>query len=57
MTSAEKKREAQEISDAGKTLVNNAEGLLQKVVLRHARLNQELKQIKVELEEKLVQKK
>jgi hypothetical protein len=54
MTSTEKEQKAQAIADAGKILVDKAEVLLQKVVLRHARLSQELKQTKAELEEKLL---
>ena len=56
MKSADKERKAQEIATAGKALIDKAEGLLQRVVLRNARLSQELKQAKAELEEKLVQK-
>jgi hypothetical protein len=56
MKSANKEHKAQEIAAAGKALVDKAEGVLQRVILRNARLSQELKQAKAELEEKLVQK-
>ncbi|GAB4037809.1 hypothetical protein [Spirosoma jeollabukense] len=55
MTSADKKQQAQSIAEEGKLLVNKAEMLLQKVVLRNARLSQEIKLTRLELEEKLGQ--
>lgn len=56
MTANEKNQKVQELESTGKTLVDKAEALLQNVVLRNARLRQELKQTKTELEEKLAQK-
>lgn len=55
MTSADKKQELQSVAEEGKQLINKAELLLQNVVLRNARLSQEIKQTRLELEEKLTQ--
>lgn len=56
MTSAEKKQRAEEIATEGRTLVNQAETILQQVVLRNVRLSQEMKETRTELEEKLASK-
>ena len=53
MTSADKKQKAQQIAVEGQQLVNQAEALLKQVVIRNARLSQEMKQTRTELEEKL----
>lgn len=55
MTPAEKRQKAQEIANKGQLLVDKAETLLKNVVLRNARLSQELKQTKAKLEENLTQ--
>lgn len=56
MTSAEKKQRAEEIATEGRILVNQAETILQQVVLRNVRLSQEMKETRTELEEKLASK-
>ena len=56
MTSTEKEHRAKAIAGEGEKLVSQAEALLQQVVLRNARLSQEMKQTRAELEEKLVAK-
>ncbi len=56
MTPTNKKQRAQDIAVEGHELVNKAETLLEQVVLRNARLSQEMKQTRAELEEKLARK-
>lgn len=53
MTSTDKKRSAEELAAKGRSLVTKAETILQGVILRNARLSQEMKQVRSELETKL----
>ncbi|NDU96258.1 hypothetical protein [Spirosoma terrae] len=56
MISSDKKQKAKALVNEGELLVNQAEILLQKLVIRNARMSQEMKQIRIELEEKLISK-
>ena len=53
MTPLEKKRNAEELAAKGRALVSEAETILQGVILRNARLSQEIKQTRSELDAKL----
>jgi len=57
MTSADKQQQAQQLATEGQQLISQAETLLKRVVLRNTHLSQELRQIRLELEEKLASQK
>ncbi|MGF7215360.1 ElaB/YqjD/DUF883 family membrane-anchored ribosome-binding protein [Spirosoma lacussanchae] len=57
MTSADKQQQAQQLATEGQQLISQAETLLKRVVLRNTHLSQELRQVRLELEEKLASQK